>query len=73
MKERPLHEKVSILTSMMMALVYAGGGIYLIASSSSFNLIPAGSWGRYLLSAALIAYGVYRGYRAWKNWERSEE
>ena len=49
-----------------MALVYAGGGIYLIASSSSFNLIPPGSVWRYLLGAALIAYGVYRGYRAWK-------
>ncbi len=67
MKDRPLHERVTIITSMMMALVYAGGGIYLIASSSSFNLIPAGSIWRYLLGAALIAYGVFRGYRAWKG------
>jgi hypothetical protein len=72
MKERPLHEKVLILTSMLMALVYTGGGIYLISSSSSFNMLPAGSAERYLLAVALIAYGLYRGYRAWKGMEQKE-
>jgi len=49
---------------MFMALVYVGGGIYLIVSSLSFSFLPAGSAYRYIFAAALIAYGIYRGYRA---------
>ncbi len=37
MKEKPLHEKIIDLASLLMALIYVGGGIYLIFSSSSFN------------------------------------
>ena len=51
---------------MFMALVYVGGGIYLIASSLSFSFLPAGSVYRYIFAVALVAYGIYRGYRAWE-------
>ena len=64
MKRRPLHQELPFYTSMFMALVYVGGGIYLIASSLSFSFLPAGSVYRYIFAAALIAYGIYRGYRA---------
>ena len=49
---------------MFMALVYIGGGIYLITSSLSFRFLPTGSVYRYIFAVALIAYGIYRGYRA---------
>ena len=72
MKGRPLHERITDLTSVLMAPIYAGGGIYLIASSSSFRLFPAGSFGRYALGSVLILYGIYRGYRGWVNWKRNK-
>ncbi len=43
MKEKPLHEKVILIASLLMALIYIGGGVYLISSSLSFNLLPVGS------------------------------
>ncbi len=64
MKKRPFHQEIGFITSMFMALVYIGGGIYLIASSLSFRFLPAGSAARYIFAVALIAYGIYRGYRA---------
>jgi hypothetical protein len=67
MKEKPLHEKIIGLASMLMALVYIGGGIYLIASSLSFNLLPVGSTQRHAFAGTLILYGLYRGYRVWKK------
>ncbi|MBB5286735.1 hypothetical protein HNQ92_004896 [Rhabdobacter roseus] len=72
MKGKPLHERISDLTSLLMAPIYAGGGIYLIASSSSFRLFPVGSFWRYLLASVLILYGIYRGYRGWINWKRNQ-
>ena len=66
MKEKPLHEKIIGLASLLMALAYMGGGIFLIASSLSFSLLPVGSWPRYAFAGILILYGFFRGYRAWK-------
>ena len=63
MKEKPLHEKVVIIASLLMALIYIGGGIYLISSSLSFSLLPVGSMPRYAFAGILILYGFYRGYR----------
>ncbi|MCF2445969.1 hypothetical protein L0657_18565 [Dyadobacter sp. CY345] len=67
MKEKPLHEKIIGLASLLMALVYIGGGIYLISSSLSFSLLPVGSIQRIAFAGILILYGCYRGYRAWKK------
>jgi hypothetical protein len=67
MKEKPLHEKVIDLASLLMALTYIGGGIYLVSSSLSFNLLPVGSMQRYAFAGILILYGFYRGYRVWKK------
>lgn len=67
MKRRPLHENLSSVLSLVMAVVYLGGGILLISSSSSFSLFPGGDGGRVSFALALIAYGVFRGYRGWKG------
>ncbi|TDE13745.1 hypothetical protein [Dyadobacter psychrotolerans] len=67
MKEKPLHEKVLDLASLLMALVYVGGGIFLIFSSSSFNLFPLSALQRNALGGTLILYGIFRGYRVWKR------
>lgn len=67
MKEKPLHEKIIIIASLLMALIYIGGGVYLISSSLSFNLLPVGSMQRFAFSGILILYGFYRGYRVWKK------
>ncbi|CAG5012348.1 hypothetical protein DYBT9275_05158 [Dyadobacter sp. CECT 9275] len=67
MRDKPLHEKITDLSSVLMALTYAGGGIYLIFSSLSFRFMPVGSVPRYALAGILILYGFYRGYRVWKN------
>jgi hypothetical protein len=67
MEEKPLHEKVIIIASLLMALIYIGGGIYLISSSLSFSLLPVGSIQRYAFSGILILYGFYRGYRVLKK------
>jgi len=67
MKGKPLHEKVIDLASLLMALIYAGGGIYLIFSSSSFNFLPISKVQKYALAGTLILYGIFRAYRVWKR------
>ena len=67
MKEKPLHEKVLDLASLLMALVYVGGGIFLIFSSSSINFLPITNVQKYALAGTLILYGIFRGYRVWKR------
>lgn len=65
MKKRPVHEQVNMLVSCFMAVLYIGGGIFLITSSYSFGYLKAGSWERVALAVLLILYGVFRGRRAW--------
>jgi hypothetical protein len=67
MKEKPLHEKISDLTSVVMAVTYIGGGVFLILSSLSFRLLPIASVERYAFAGILILYGAYRGYRVWRS------
>ncbi len=54
-----------------MAVIYIGGGIFLIASSYSFGFLRAGSWERTLFAALIIAYGVFRAQRAWRIYRDS--
>jgi hypothetical protein len=72
MREKPLHEKIVDLTSVLMALTYIGGGIFLILSSLSFKLFPVGSMPRYAFAGTLILYGAYRGYRVWRRRNQEE-
>lgn len=72
MKETPLHEKVIDLVSVLMALIYVGGGIFLIFSSSSFNFLPITNVQKYALAGTLILYGIFRGYRVWKRQKQSD-
>lgn len=64
MSRRPVNQQVGLVASVFMALIYMGGGIFLIFSSLSFSFLPTGSSYRYIFAVALIAYGIYRGYRA---------
>ncbi len=73
MRDKPLHEQVIDLASLLMALIYVGGGVYLISSSSSFNLIPINNTQRYALAGILILYGFFRGYRVWKRRNNQDE
>ena len=73
MKGKPLHEKAIDLASLLMALIYVGGGIYLIFSSSSFNFLPISSVQRYALAGTLIVYGIFRGYRVWKRYNNQNQ
>ena len=66
MRQRSVPEKLNILISSVMALLYFGGGIFLITSSLSFGYLAAGSLPRMALSAVLIIYGLFRGYRVWR-------
>ena len=72
MREKPLHEKLIDLASLIMALIYVGGGVYLIFSSSSFNLLPINNTQRYALAGILILYGIFRGYRVWRKRDNQE-
>ena len=72
MREKPLHEKLIDLASLIMALIYVGGGVYLISSSSSFNLLPINNTQRYALAGILILYGIFRGYRVWRKRDNQE-
>lgn len=67
MKGKPLHEQVLDLASLLMALIYVGGGIFLIFSSSSFNFLPITNVQKYALGGTLILYGCFRAYRVWKR------
>ncbi|RRB04970.1 hypothetical protein EHT25_11005 [Larkinella rosea] len=62
MNEKPSADLFSVSISVLMGLLYLGGGIYLIASSQSFGLLPTGTF-RYLLAGLLIIYGLFRAYR----------
>ncbi|KAA0990366.1 hypothetical protein FXO21_09460 [Dyadobacter sp. UC 10] len=72
MREKPLHEKIGDLTSVLMAVTYIGGGVFLILSSLSFRLLPIGSTARYAFAGTLILYGAYRGYRVWRRRNQEE-
>jgi len=72
MREKPLHEKIVDLASVVMALAYIGGGVFLVLSSFSFRLLPVGSLARNAFAGTLILYGVYRAYRVWKGRNQGE-
>jgi|GEM_PF-994370 hypothetical protein len=73
MKGRPLHERMKALSYLLMAPLYAGGGIFLITSSSLFNsILPDGSWQRIAVGVIFISYGIFRLVRGVKMWLQGE-
>ena len=66
MERRPVREQINLIVSCFMAVIYIGGGIFLIASSYSFGFLKAGTWERYALGALLVLYGIFRANRAWR-------
>jgi type IV secretory pathway VirB6-like protein len=73
MSKKPFHEKILDLVSIVMALIYVGGGVALILSSSSFKFLPINSIQKYALGALLIVYGIFRGYRVWRGNSNQKE
>lgn len=73
MNRRPVHEQVNLIISCFMAVLYVGGGIFLIASSYSFGYLKAGSPERIALAVLLLLYGLFRGRRAWKAYQHRND
>ncbi|HAK80327.1 MAG TPA: hypothetical protein DCR35_20730 [Runella sp.] len=72
MKRKPLHQQLSSSLSMAIGLAYLGGGLYLVASSATFGVLPSGAL-RYLFGAMLIVYGGYRFYRGYSLYKSENE
>jgi hypothetical protein len=73
MKGRPLHERMKALSYLLMAPLYAGGGIFLITSSSLFSsVLPEGSWQRIAIGVIFISYGIFRLVRGVRMWMEGE-
>ncbi|MEZ4900928.1 MAG: hypothetical protein R2822_03820 [Spirosomataceae bacterium] len=68
MKRKPLHQQLSASLSMAIGLAYFGGGLFLVASSTTFGILPSGIV-RYLFGIMLILYGGYRFYRGYKHYK----
>lgn len=66
MRRRPSSDLLSRNLNVLMGLAYMGGGIYLIASSQSFGMLPTGPL-RYIMAVLLLAYGVFRLYRGFQR------
>ncbi|WP_128548457.1 hypothetical protein [Larkinella soli] len=62
MRRPPPSDLLSRYLNVLMGLAYMGGGIFLIASSQSFGMLPTGPF-RYLLGGLLVVYGLFRMYR----------
>ncbi|MDF7818872.1 hypothetical protein P1X15_14750 [Runella sp. MFBS21] len=71
MKRKPLHNRLMALLSIAVGLAYFGGGLFLVASSATFGMLPSGIL-RYLFGALLIVYGGYRFYRGYDQ-QKSED
>ena len=72
MKRKPLHQQISAMLSMAIGLAYLGGGLFLVASSATFGMLPSGVL-RYLFGTMLILYGVYRFYRGYSHYKIENE
>lgn len=72
MKRKPLHRQISATLSMAIGLAYLGGGLFLVASSATFGMLPSGLI-RYLFEAMLIVYGGYRFYRGYNHYQSENE
>lgn len=72
MKRKPLHQQISASLSMAIGLAYLGGGLFLVASSATFGMLPSGIL-RYLFGAMLIVYGGYRFYRGFNHYKSHNE
>ncbi len=64
MKRKPFHQRISSMLSMTIGLAYFGGGLFLVASSATFGMLPSGVI-RYLFGGMLLLYGGYRFYRGY--------
>lgn len=71
MKRKPLYRQLSSILSMTIGLAYLGGGLFLVASSATFGMLPSGLI-RYLFGVMLIVYGGYRSYRGYVQYQNDD-
>lgn len=64
--------RLTLYISVVASLAYLGGGIALIASSQSFGIFPEPGPLRYGMGTLLIAYGLFRAYRAYQGFRQGE-
>lgn len=72
MKRKPLYRQLSSILSMIIGLAYLGGGLFLVASSATFGMLPSGVI-RYLFGGMLIVYGGYRFYRGYVQYQNDND
>ncbi|RAJ97725.1 hypothetical protein LX87_02628 [Larkinella arboricola] len=63
---QPTSGLLSRYLNIFMGLAYMGGGIFLIASSQSFGMLPSGAL-RYIFAAILLIYGAFRMLRGFQR------
>ena len=56
---------------LFMVCVYVGMGILLLINF--FDWAPSYDWVRYMMFPILVAYGIFRGWRAYKDLNRYNE
>ncbi|AXE19159.1 hypothetical protein DR864_16070 [Runella rosea] len=71
MKRKPFYRQLSSILSMSIGLAYFGGGLFLVASSATFGMLPSGLI-RYLFGGMLVVYGGYRFYRGYIQYQNED-
>jgi hypothetical protein len=69
MPRNQFNQQLVFVMQTIMGLAYLGGGLFLVASSLTYGILPTGTI-RYAIGGLLIVYGlfrVYRGIQLWKN------
>lgn len=68
MSKKMLNQQLVFALQMTMALAYVGGGLFLVASSLTYNILPTGPV-RYIAGSLILVYGIFRVYRAIQLWK----
>jgi hypothetical protein len=71
MKRKPIHQQLAASLAMTMGVAYFGGGLFLVASSATYNILPSGMV-RYFFGALLLLYGGYRFYRGFSQYRNEQ-
>lgn len=59
------HRLIRAFFGIFMIILYVGMGVLLLVNA--FNWSHDWAWCRYIVGIALIAYGLFRGYRQYKG------
>lgn len=59
------HKLIRAIFGVFMIVLYVGMGVLLLVNA--FNWNNDWAWCRYVVGIALVAYGLFRGYRQYKG------